>query len=131
MTKTVRKIGGILVIVGGIITIFAWVMILGYTIEDNNWAYWQISARLFTTLSVYVLSIVGGILLVKDKSVGGILALIAGIVGLIGLVITLGTLWEPEWTNGYVDLSLTVNFFVDPILMVVGGILGLVVGSES
>lgn len=129
MTKTLRKIGGILAIVGGIISSFAWAIILSYMIEKNSWSYWQLSTRLFTTLAMIILSIIGGILAIKDISIGCIFALIAGIIMLIGSIFNLGDVYGGTWS--YTDVSLTVHFIVDPILMAVGGVLGLAVGSES
>ncbi len=80
-----------------------------------------------TTLALLLVSIIGGILLIKGKSIGGILPLIAGIILLLGLIITLGDITGSEMQC--YDCKLTANFFVDPIIMVVGGILGIIKSS--
>jgi hypothetical protein len=69
------------------------------------------------------LALIGGILLILDKTIGGILPIIAGIVSVIGY-----QFWIIE---GAVSVRLVGNlYYIDPILMLVGAIIGLAAGKE-
>ncbi len=127
MTRTGRKFGGILALVGGGLTTYAVFYVLGYT---------SIIAEAIITFAVtlilVILVIVGGILLFLDKKIGGILAIIAGTVIIVGLFIWI----VPPNLTLTVNLGaifvemLGFNLYIDSILIIAGGIVGLAAGSE-
>lgn len=73
-----------------------------------------------------ILAILGGILLLINKTVGGILAIIAGAMLIIGFWIYIDP-FTPLATN-WAALQ-GPGFYIDPILSIVGGIVGLAVGK--
>lgn len=69
-----------------------------------------------------VMGIIGGIFAIFGKKFGSILALNAGILGFIGALIPLGT----NIAVTQIPITLTGSFFfLDPILTISGGLLGL------
>jgi hypothetical protein len=124
MTKIGRIIGGILAIAGGGLTTYAAFSVLGY-LE----AYPLTIVTFVVTLCLGILAIVGGILLIIDKTVGAIFAIIAGAIVIIGTWIHL---------DPYIVLAINwawyvagIGFYIDPLLAICGGIVGLVVGKEA
>lgn len=129
MTKAGRKVGGILAIVGGVITFV--VLFFWFGILMQGWIdYTETTIQCFTSMALAGVAITGGILTLKDKTVGGVLALIAGAILLVGWIIPLGhvnAVIEYGWSA---NVKLTQTFFIDPIIALVGGILGVAVSSE-
>lgn len=128
-------VGPILALVGGVIMIVASFFVFmsifiteasltgsGLTWADVGFSRDLMYLRFILTLLWGVLGIVGGILAIFGKKFGSILALIGGIIGIAGMFIPLGTITfiVP------VPVSMSSSFmFVDPTLMLIGGILGL------
>ncbi|MFX0033352.1 MAG: hypothetical protein ACFE8E_06045 [Candidatus Hodarchaeota archaeon] len=77
--------------------------------------------RIMTTLILGILGLIGAILGFAGKRVpGAVLMLLAGIVAVIGMFIPIGLYL------GYIPVTLVYTFFfVDPFILLVGGILGL------
>ncbi len=77
---------------------------------------------LFTVIFA-LLGLIGAILAITGKKIGAILLLIGGIAAVVGLFIPVGTI-----TIGFFSLPVTLVYsflFVDPFLMLIGGILAL------
>ena len=75
--------------------------------------------RIMTTLILGILGLIGAILGFTGKRVpGAVLMLLAGIVAVVGMFIPIGIYYLP------ITLVYTF-FFVDPFLVLIGGILGL------
>lgn len=109
MTKTGRVVGGIIAISGGgVYTYFFIIYLMGLFSDLPQWI------QFFYTLAVCVLAIIGGLFLIQDRTIGGVLSLVAGLMVILGLV-RVGTQW----------------YLADCILMLTGGIIGLAIGSES
>jgi len=118
MTKGGRIAGGILAIVGGAFIVIAGIMILSLISYDPS-----IMISVIATLASGALAVIGGILLLVDSTAGGVLALIGGAFCIVGSFIPI-----------YMTIPLTVHFFnfwIDPALALVGGIVGLAVGSSK
>lgn len=119
MTKSGRKVGGILAIFGGGIQILTTYLFWGLYIT-----YPEIPPLIGLACSVVVviLGILGGILLLADKTAGGVLALIAGAFIIGGSYVDL---------YGSTTFALASHFmFLDPAFLLIGAIVGLAVGSE-
>ncbi len=139
MNKMVVKgkllVGPILALVGGAIMLISSVFVFisigiteaeliggGLTWADVGFPKELMYVRFALTLIWGVLGLIGGILAMLGKKFGSILALIGGIMGIAGMFIPLGTITIiiPF------PVSLSASFvFVDPTLILVGGILGL------
>ncbi len=131
-----KLLGGILAIVGGAIMLIAGFMTLltipgieanlviaGLTWDDVGISPFIFYLRSILTFLWALLGIIGGIILIVSKNIGGYLALIGGICGIVGNFIIVGTL------TIYVSIpvSLSTSFLlVDPILIALGGLLGLI-----
>jgi len=123
MPKVGRIIGAILAIIGGGLIIFAAFLVLEYIAVFNE------AIITFTlTLIMGILAIVGAILLLLDKEIGGILAIIAGAIIIAGFWIDL-TPFVPL-TVHWASLA-GPGFYIDPLLAIIGGIIGLVVGKAK
>lgn len=80
------------------------------------------------TLVWGLLGLVGAILAFTGKKMGVYLMLIAGGIATVGMFIPIGT-----YTILFVTIAVNMNssmFFVDPILLLLGGILGLALKDE-
>ena len=80
------------------------------------------------TLVWGLLGLVGAILAFTGKKMGVYLMLIAGGIATVGMFIPIGT-----YTLLFVTIAVNMNssmFFVDPILLLLGGILGLALKDE-
>ena len=130
MAKGGRIAGGILALIGGGMGTFAGILSFLLMIPTSS------SAFLITggvTTICGVLGVVGGILLLVDKTAGGVLAIVGGTVVLVGIFITIDSgsyisgIYIIYWTA---TVATHLMFYIDPALMLVGGIVGLAVGSE-
>lgn len=124
--------GGILSLVGAALVLFMQVLyILTHTI----------SPMIFLYMIVPVIALVGGILLLAGKRAGGILALIAGAIWLTIAILVNFTV-DVSWMS-YLMLPPTFSFFVEYlhftvwdflfveiVLVLVGGILGVAGGKD-
>lgn len=124
MTKGLRLAGGILALVGGSLQTIPAFMTMRFISCAAT-----IAVMFLVTLTCAILGIVGGILLIKDKMAGGILALIGGVLPIIGHFITFGIEVCGSWWVG-VSLAVTMAFYIDCIPTIVGAILGLAAGSD-
>jgi len=121
MTKIGRIIGGILAIAGGGLTTLAVVAISPMLLSE------PLAVITFVlTLVVAILAIVGGILLFLDKTIGAVFAIIAGVMLLLGAFIELAP-GIPIVT--YLTMVIGMNYYIEPIITICGGVLGLVVGK--
>lgn len=126
MTKIGRIIGGFLALTGAGFTLFTVLTVIGTLSIDPLF-----TVPFVITLGLAVLAIVGGILLLVDKTIGGILPIIAGAVLIIGYWIIIGSVGMKEiplaihWAFVYGP-----GYYIDPLLAIAGGIVGLVVGSK-
>jgi hypothetical protein len=132
----IKKVGPILGIVGAAILLIAGFMafgtqaliqaqlgLLGLTWADIGFDPSIFMVRGLLTIVFAVLGLVGAILALKDKKIGAVLLLIFGLVCLIGSFVPIGSL-----TISFVTIPVTMIypfFYVESILMVVGGILSL------
>ena len=133
MVKGKLLAGPIIAVIGGSVMLIAAFMVFGSKVLidvqlASGGLTWQdvgfdpnlYFVRVACTALWGILGIIGAILGFIGKKFGGILALLGGILGIAGWFIPLGTI-----TLGIpVLVSLSASFlFVDPILMLVGGIL--------
>lgn len=125
MTKGGRIAGGIIALIGGGISLIPALLPMVFLGCDP-----RITIMVLVTLVCAVLGIIGGILLLTDKTAGGILALIGGTLPIIGQHIHLGNVLCGSWWVG-ITLAITLNYYLNCIPIIVGGILGLSIGSES
>ena len=132
----IKKVGPILGIVGAAILLIAGFMafgtralieaqlgLLGLTWADIGFDPSLFMIRGLLTVVFSLLALVGAILALKDMKIGAILLLLFGAICLIGSFIPIGAL-----TIGFIPIPVTMIypfFYVESILMVVGGILSL------
>ena len=127
MAKAGPIVGGILALAGGGLTIVAALMVMSWLSLDPLF-----TVTFAMTLVLAILAIVGGILLLVGKKIGGILAIIAGGLLIAGFWITIGT-------YGFIEIPLATHwstlsgpgFYLDPLLAIAGGIVGLVTVSSD
>ena len=122
MPKVGRIIGAILALIGGALITYAAIFVLDYISS-----YDEVIITFTLTLALGALAIIGGILLLLDKTIGGILALIAGAVVLAGFWIDIG--FAPLTVHW--SMIAGIGFYIDPLLAIVGGIIGLAVGKAD
>ncbi|MDD1777621.1 MAG: hypothetical protein LUQ65_05575 [Candidatus Helarchaeota archaeon] len=115
MVRSARTAGGILAIAGAALMLLA--IAWGGSYSPIPLLYNEFN------LFCGGLTLLGGILLLTDRGVGGILALIGGISFIILLFI-------PDPGGGHLTISLFGPYCIDGILAMVGAILGLAVGAE-
>ncbi|NVM56215.1 MAG: hypothetical protein HWN66_21140 [Candidatus Helarchaeota archaeon] len=73
------------------------------------------------TLTLALLGLIGGILLIRDKTAGAILAVIAGTVCFI-----------LTWVFVLFPIGATASiYFIDIALLIAGGTTGLIIGPET
>ena len=127
--------GPILILIGGVIFLFSSFLVsealieIGHILSDAGLFWYEVG--LFPELMIIAfvctivwgaLAIIGGIIAIFGKKFGSILALNAGILGLVGALIPLGT----NIAVTQIPITLTGSFFLlDPILTIFGAILGL------
>lgn len=132
----IKKVGPILGIVGAAILLIAGFMafgtqalieaqlgLLGLTWGDIGFDPSLFMIRGLLTVVFSLLALVGAILALKDMKIGAILLLLFGAICLIGSFIPIGSL-----TISFIAIPVTMIypfFYVESILMVVGGILSL------
>jgi hypothetical protein len=121
MNKTIQVLGGLLALIGGVMSLIAYNTI-SWGLNDGIG-----TMTIYLTLMAAVVAILGGILALVGKKIGGVLPLIVGIVGLLGQFILIPTGGGFDWPMVY-----TMPFpggsegmWLDPILMIIGGILSL------
>lgn len=132
MAKGKLLVGPILTLLGGLIFLFSaymtytYIAVLeadltfaGLSWEDVGFNPIFLYFRVFFTTLWGIIGIIGAILRFKGKRFGSILALIGGMLGIIGMFVPLGTILS-------VPIALSTSLYIDPALMIIGGILGLV-----
>lgn len=95
----------------------------GYTWADVGFSVELMYLRFICTLLWGVLGVIGGIFAILGKKLGSLLALLGGTLGIVGMFVPLGsiTIGTP------IPVTLSASFlFLDPILMILGGTLGLI-----
>ena len=103
------------------------------TTSGLTWADVGLDPSLLTVSAILtvvwgLLGLVGAILAFTGKKMGVYLMLIAGGIATVGMFIPIGT-----YTISFVTIAVNMNshmFFVDPILLLLGGILGLALKDE-
>ncbi len=130
MTKGGRIFAGIFSLIAGGINILLGVVlifvgIVTFTEDPRLWL------AVFLLIALGTLGLIGGIILITDHGAGGVLALVAGTGGIIMISIywafLINVLGMP------LDLAATIMslLFIPPAMMIVGGIVGIAVGSET
>ena len=114
-----RIIGAILVLFGCIYSFF---FVIGKHLFPFAPAY---TIFIVVSFIVTIVSTIGGIFLILNKKIGGILAIIAGCTILTGALLSL----VPPLSAGYLFI-LYDPFMIDALPMIVGGIIGLVVKKD-
>jgi len=136
MVKGKLLVGPILAILGGVIMVIsayfvyasiaiteAGLVTAGLSWQDVGFNPMLFYVRVACTALWGLLGIIGAILGFKGKKIGGILAILGGILGIIGMIVPIGTITIVL----SVPVSLSSSFvFVEPSLMLIGGILGLI-----
>ena len=126
MTKGERIAGGVFAIIGSTFFLALNIIDIVYFFTHIGFFFFGSARTVLNNIECLVvvigiiLGLVGGILLCTDKTAGGILAIIGG-------VIALGA-------NILFELPIMPSFYPDMIqygLIIAGGILGLAVGSEE
>ena len=117
----VRILGGALAIIGGGMSLMAFNTI-SWGLNDGTGV-----LTIYLTLLVSVGAILGGVIVLVGKNIGGILPFFVGIVALSGQFILIPTGGGFDWPLVY-----TMPFpggsegmWLDPIIMIIGGILCL------
>lgn len=132
-------VGPILALVGGAFMLFSSVFVFasigiteaslagaGLTWADVGFPKVLMYVRFGLTLLWGVLGLIGGIISITGKKFGAILALIGGFMGFVGTIPTIYTTLGTITIIAPEPVSLSASFlFVDPILVLVGGILVL------
>ncbi|NVM27362.1 MAG: hypothetical protein HWN65_00860 [Candidatus Helarchaeota archaeon] len=128
MTKKGRTFGGIFTLIGsGLLILVSIIFVVLITGGSEDFIIWT---AFFLILATGVLGVVGGILLLTDKTVGGVLSLISGAASLI-INIWSYIYFVGLWGIPPAILWAVIFFFIAaPGLILTGAILGLVVGSE-
>jgi hypothetical protein len=135
LVKGKLLLGPILAIFGGILFIFSSFQVyqalitIGYNLSDAGLHWFEVGLYPELLLLGYictilwgVLGIIGGIIAIFGKKSGNIIVFVIGNLGLFGALIPLGT----NIAVTQIPLTLTGSFFLlDPILMIIGGALGL------
>ncbi len=119
MIEIERMLGAIIIILGGIFLILSGIFHINQALTTLH----IVTGALTTSLAIFALT--GGILLFLNQSFGAYLAIIGGGVTLVGLFIQIG--WFID-TPIYLTNSL---FYFDPILVVLGGCLDLLLIQKS
>ncbi len=125
MTKGGRIFGGVFAIISsGIVLLISyvfWIIAIFTPVYDLNGFY--------VMLGVGIIGLIGGILLIMDKTAGGALVLIAA----LGAVLAIFLFVWP-WLSTLPSYSQSLLLFlwaIPPIMLFVGGITGTAVGSEG
>jgi len=121
MVETVKGkmlIGPIIALIGGILLLIAGLIGLTNPLLQALMALVPIIALSFVmSLLLGILALVGAFMAITGKKAGNYLTLIAGLVGTVGMFIPL-----------YYVVMLVITFiFIDPILILIGGILGVLI----
>ncbi len=128
-------IGGSLLLLGGLIsftavgTLEAALTLAGLTWADIGLDPMFLTINSIMTLLWGLLGLLGAIFAMKDKKWGVYLMLVFGIISVVGMFIPIAT-----YTILSIPLSIPLNgsfLFVDPFLLLVGGILGLVLKENK
>jgi hypothetical protein len=123
-------VGSALVLIAGFIsfgvqaTVEAQLALGGLSWEDIGFDPSILMIRSIIVIVLALVGLIGAILALTGKRVGAFLLLIAGIVAVVGIFIPLGTI-----TIGFISIPVPMTysmFFVDPFIMLIGGILALV-----
>ncbi len=118
MTKRLRIIGAIVALTGAI---FYFLTIgLGYITTFSQGV--PIVIPVIYIMSIFTIAVLGCILLFMDRNLGGILPIISGVMITIGLFINFDA---GSWSG-----PLSNSFLFEIILLIAGGIMALVVGTE-
>ncbi|MHA1785633.1 MAG: hypothetical protein ACTSX4_12160 [Candidatus Helarchaeota archaeon] len=131
------KIGGIIAIIGGSLLLIGGLIALGtmsmlettlqfagLTWADIGFNPIILYLNFIFTLVWGIIAMIASIMALKENNLGNVLNLIIGIVACVGLFIPIGVLSIPGAT--IVTISLNSSFiYVDPFLVLIGGILGL------
>jgi len=128
-------VGPILALIGGIVMLFSSFLVsesliaIGHNLVDADLHWFEVG--LYPELMILgfvctilwgVLGIIGGIIALFGKKSGSIVALIGGILGYVGALVPLGT----NISATLIPMTFSGSFFLlDPILIILGGILGL------
>ncbi|MFX0026374.1 MAG: hypothetical protein ACFE8M_08150 [Candidatus Hermodarchaeota archaeon] len=138
-------VGPIIGIIGSAILLIAAFIAFGaqavvqqqLTLLGITWADIGVDPMIFTLRSVLtlvfaLLGLIGAIIGFLGKRIGAILMLIGGIVAVVGLFIPIGAVDLSSYIPGMViPIPLTYSmFWVDPFIILVGGILGLVLKAD-
>ena len=122
MTKSGRIKAGIAVLIGGGLQfIFTYFFYVSWRLGEPLGMYSMILSAIMA-----IFGVLGGILLIVDKKVGAYLGFIAAAYLFIGFFFVSEGI-SPSTTT----YRFAAHMFIDPILMVLGGIGGLVSGSEK
>ena len=127
--------GPILSLFGGIIFLFSSflftekIIAIGHILSDAGLFHYEVGLYpelliigFVSTIVWGALGIIGGIIALFGKKSGSIIALIGGILGYVGALVPLGT----NISATLIPMTFSGSFFLlDPILMILGGILGL------
>lgn len=128
------KVGPILGLVGSALLLIAGFIAFGVqalleaTMFPLTWADIGMDPMILTVRAVLtvifaLVALIGAILGLLGKKIGVILMLIFGIITTVGMFVPIGTI-----TIGFTTIPVSMNynmFFIDPILILLGGILGL------
>ena len=127
-------IGGLILTVGGlrifssIAQIEGLLVLMSMTWADIGFNPVLLYLQMILTIVLGLLGLIGAILAFVGKKIGVYLMLISGLVATIGMFIPMGTILIIV-----IPIPVTLNsslFFVDPILLLLGGIFGLLLKEE-
>jgi hypothetical protein len=130
MANIGRILGGIQTLVSGVLILFNGCA--GIFASDGADFTYRIHISATVTILCSILILMGGALLCAEKGAGGILALIGGGFFLIGCFIPIYSYYITLTGPLHVSLLFGYNFwFIDPLLAISGGIVGLVFRNKA
>lgn len=118
--------GGILALIGAILLIHAGSLAFIRT-QDLGWEHLiqnptLLATSFMVTIVWGIIGLAGAIITIKKNVTGGIICIIIGLIAIVGQFIPLEPIRIPLLSTVRLNGSL---IFIDPILMLVGGILSL------
>ena len=137
------KIQGSMITLGGALLIFASILGFFSTIimemamlaNGSSWSLLNANPmpfylNIFITFCLGISGLIGGVLTLKQRGAGHVLAFIIGLIAIIGLFLPVGLFTIPGigTTRIYISTSLV---YIDPILILMGGLLGLIFKQEG
>jgi hypothetical protein len=122
-----KVVGGLLALAGGVLVLISWItLVMAYLPITSSWS--------LINLVAIVLAILGGILGLAGKKAGGVLALIAALIWILGIIlvaidpVNLSWMFPMSYLSALISLDIFVTY--ESVLVLLGAIFILAGGSE-